>query len=244
MKKKNIAAILAIFFGAFGAHKFYLNKFSAGLIRLLLFFLCIVNGYDTGRQILFMVGLVEGIILLISTTELFNQKYNSNNPTQNQRPWGKQTPIVEPKSNPYIKTGNDKYKDFDYPGALEEYTKALTLNPTDKVIHFNMACAFSQIEDTEKSIYHLSKAVENGYRDLDTIKNKDDLAFLRVQPAFQAFIQKYFQEKTSAENIETKEEMLEMPDLLEQIKILNQKRENGQINDDEYYTERQKLLDT
>lgn len=244
MKKKNIAAILAIFFGAFGAHKFYLNKFSAGLIRMLLFFMCIINGYDFGEQILFMVGIVEGILLLISTTEAFNQKYNNNNPIENKRPWGKQTPTVIPKSNPYIKTGNEKYKEFDYPGALEEYTKALTLNPTDKVIHFNMSCAFSQVEDTDKSIYHLSKAVENGYNDLETIKNKDDLAFLRVQPAFQDFLQKYFPDKTSAGNIQTEEERLEMPDLLEQIKILNQKRENGQINDDDYYTERQKLLDT
>lgn len=38
MSRKNIASVLAIFFGFIGAHKFYLNRFKTGVLYILLSF--------------------------------------------------------------------------------------------------------------------------------------------------------------------------------------------------------------
>ena len=240
VKKKNIAAVLAIILGIFGIHKFYLDKFSAGIIRLVLYTLFFVNGFTFGTKVLFWVGLIEGLMLLTMSQEQFDKQYNGSD-TSKGKVWGNKKVPEPPKNNPYIKSGNEKYKQFDYPGAIEDYTKGLVLNPYDNVLHFNLACGYSLMEDAEKSIYHLGKAVEYGYRDIENIKSKDDLAFLRVQPSFDTFLNNNF--STPAPLTKTQNEENELPDLLGQIKILNQKREKGELTDDEYFNERKKLLD-
>ena len=66
MKNKLAAALLAIFLGDFGAHKFYLGKPGTGLIYLLLFW--------TGIPA--VIGVIEGIIYLLSSEEDFQRKYS------------------------------------------------------------------------------------------------------------------------------------------------------------------------
>ena len=246
MKNKYIAALLSLFFGIFGLHKFYLGDIKGGIFRILLF-LALSMFVEDWVFVLWLYSLMESVLFLTMSTEKFNQKYNEPN-LHESRPWGRQpvagTPFI--KDNPYIKTGNEKYKDYDYTGAIEEYTKGLALSPNDKVLHFNMACAYSLTEDADKSMYHLSKAIENGYNDFDTLRTKDDLAFLRVQPEFQELVNNNFRYTRPQERTEPatrpKQEVQEMPDLLEQIKLLNQRRERGELTDDEYFIERKKIL--
>lgn len=242
MNKKNkiIAAALAFLLGFLGFHKFYLGKFNSGLIRLVLYLLFWLYGFKIGVNILYVISFIEGIMLITSSVEQFDSKYNQDNESEG-RVWGKSTAPAPPKNNPYIKSGNIKYKEFDYAGAIEDYTKGLVINPRDNVLHFNLACAYSLTEDAEKSLYHLSKAVEYGYNDFENIKTKDDLAFLRVQPTFESFMNNKFKPvQATQKNFEPQ---TELPDLLGQIKILNQKRERGELTDDEYFNERKKLLD-
>ncbi|WP_233208550.1 MULTISPECIES: TM2 domain-containing protein [Planococcaceae] len=66
MKNKLAAALLAIFLGDFGAHKFYLGKPGTGLIYLLFFW--------TGIPA--VIGVIEGIIYLLSSEEDFQRKYS------------------------------------------------------------------------------------------------------------------------------------------------------------------------
>jgi len=66
MKNKSTAGILALFLGAFGAHKFYLGELGWGLLYL---FFC-------WAWIPGIVGFFEGIGLLLMTEEAFNFKYN------------------------------------------------------------------------------------------------------------------------------------------------------------------------
>ena len=47
---------------------------------------------------------------------------------------------------------------------------------------YNLACAYSLNEQPEKSFFHLDQAVANGFNDFQMIKEKDDLAYLRIQP--------------------------------------------------------------
>lgn len=60
-----VIGVLAILFGAFGAHRFMLGDVAGGIIRLLLSCLCLGG----------IVGIIEGIIYLTKTDEQFYQEY-------------------------------------------------------------------------------------------------------------------------------------------------------------------------
>lgn len=68
MRNKITAGILAILFGSFGAHKFYLNSVGLGISYILL----------SWTFIPMIVGIVEGIFILCKDQEEFNQEYNPN----------------------------------------------------------------------------------------------------------------------------------------------------------------------
>lgn len=68
MKNKYIAALLAIFLGLFGIHKFYLGQKTAGIMYLIFFWTGIPE----------IIGIVEGIIYLFTSEEKFNEKYNAD----------------------------------------------------------------------------------------------------------------------------------------------------------------------
>lgn len=65
--KKMVAALLGIFLGTFGAHRFYLGDTKGGLIRLAV---SIVTCGAAG-----VIGLVEGIIYITKTDADFVQTY-------------------------------------------------------------------------------------------------------------------------------------------------------------------------
>ena len=68
MKNKIVAGLLGIFLGGLGIHKFYLGKTGQGILYLL-FCWTLIPGF---------VGLIEGIIYLVTNEEDFNRKYNSS----------------------------------------------------------------------------------------------------------------------------------------------------------------------
>ena len=80
MKSRTTAAILAIFLGGIGAHKFYLNQGGMGILYLLFCWTFIPS----------IIGFFEGIIFLTMDDQKFNMKYNYQhsfhpaNQTQNQ----------------------------------------------------------------------------------------------------------------------------------------------------------------
>lgn len=70
-RSRGVAALLAIFLGAFGIHYFYLGKKTAGIVFLLIaIFSCGVLAAITS-----VLALVQGIIMLTLTQEQFEQKY-------------------------------------------------------------------------------------------------------------------------------------------------------------------------
>lgn len=66
-KNRIVAALLAIFLGSLGIHKFYLGQLLWGVIYLLLCW--------TGVPA--VVGIIEGIYYLIITDDEFNAKFNT-----------------------------------------------------------------------------------------------------------------------------------------------------------------------
>ena len=92
-----------------------------------------------------------------------------------------------PDNSEFKKSGVEKYKEYDYKGAIEDFNKALEINPNDANAHFNIACAYSLTEKASKAFVHLDQAVANGYKNLESIETHDGLAYLRVQKTFDKF---------------------------------------------------------
>lgn len=65
-KSKNIAGLLAIFFGYLGLHKFYLGKATLGLVYL----------FFSWTFIPMILGILEGLIYLLMSDQEFQKKYS------------------------------------------------------------------------------------------------------------------------------------------------------------------------
>jgi TM2 domain-containing membrane protein YozV/cold shock CspA family protein len=72
-KNKWIAAVLALFLGSFGVHKFYLGRKTAGLIMLL----CSVLGFIivVPMMIVMVISVIEGIIYIVRSEQSFHDLY-------------------------------------------------------------------------------------------------------------------------------------------------------------------------
>lgn len=69
-KNKVVAGVLGILIGGLGVHHFYLGSVMAGVICLVAS--CVGVG--------FLIGLIEGIMLLIMPDAEFDARYNSRTP--------------------------------------------------------------------------------------------------------------------------------------------------------------------
>lgn len=68
MKSKNVAAVLAFFFGGLGVHKFYLGKTGLGIVYLIFCWTYIPS----------IIAFIEFILFLTMTKDDFDKKYNKS----------------------------------------------------------------------------------------------------------------------------------------------------------------------
>lgn len=252
VKKKNrlTASLLAFIGGIFGVHKFYLRD-TGGAFFYIFLLIASINVFNIPLTAL--LGFIEGMSLLSMSDRKFDQKYNKeylrsmqastdaiNQPTRvakRQNP-AKKSQSMANRANPYKKSGIRKYKEFALEEAIVDFEKGLTIQPNDVALHFNLACAYSLTEKKEKVLYHLDKAVANGYKDFARISSHDDLAYIRIQPEFEDFKNKGF--KLSGERVEpsiAKDDVL-----LAQLNRLADLRKKGILSENEFVVERKKLL--
>lgn len=69
MKDKNVAAILALFLGGIGVHKFYLGRTGAGILYLL-FSLTMIPA---------LLAVIDFFVLALMDTDEFNRRFNGAN---------------------------------------------------------------------------------------------------------------------------------------------------------------------
>lgn len=263
MKDKNVAGILALFFGWIGIHRFYLGQVGLGIFYALFFW--------TGISA--VLGLIDAIVFFSMDKENFDIKYNRQfyrtsrrrDTDFDRRRYGRRErwedredkreyerarrtpkkqsarPAKPKRDNPFKNSGIQKYKDYDYDGAIEDFEKALKVAPKDVAVHFNLACCYSLNENAEKAFHHLDKAVSCGFNDFKKIKEHDALAYLRIQDRFEEFEKNDFQLTQRLEA--PKEELLDTPaDLLEQLKKLGELRSKGLLTEEEFTAQKKKLL--
>ncbi len=273
MKEKNVAGILALFLGGFGVHRFYLGQTGLGIFYLLFFWF----------PVMWIVGLIDAIAFFSMDSEDFDRKYNREYffrqelrrereknryrpanrraeyerryETRRQRPQRQDTrrQPTRKRNNPHKAAGVAKFKDYDYDGAIEEFNKALEVEPRDIATHFNIACAYSINEEADKAFFHLDQAVANGFTDFERIREHDKLAFLRIQDEYDAFEANGFRlEKPAGEEAKpednasaSKQEEETVEDhshILEQLKKLGDLREKGLLTEEEFSHQKKKLL--
>lgn len=252
------AAFIALFGGFIGLHKFYLRNPGGGIFYIILLFM-------TARYIpIFtaVLGLIDAIRLLSMSDEQFDRKFN-------KRKRGRRTPgrksypsqsrsqrdlkmdreyyqykksIAKKRDNPFKRSGEKKYKEYDLEGAIDDYNNALEITPDDKDIHFNMAAVYSLMENKEKSFYHLEEAVKLGFKDKDKIMSLDDLAFLRIQDEFEEFKNNGFTREVPKQKALPAEDLLQDDVLLSQLNKLKDLRSRGLLSQKEFNYEKEKLF--
>ncbi len=149
-------------------------------------------------------------------------------------------PRASSKANPYKNSGVKKFKDYDYEGAIADFEKALQINEDDISVHFNLACAYSLMEDKNKSMYHLDNAVALGFKDFEKIKTHDALAYLRIQDEFEAFQENNY--RLSGNQAKKMENPSQNTELLEQLQKLAELRQKGLLTEEEFVLQKRKLL--
>lgn len=274
-KNRIVAALTAIFGGFIGLHKFYLRDFGGGFFFVFLFIIT-----RSFFPITTLFGFIEGFRLLMMNDEQFDRTYNRNILRNQRRPGSVEDRRYKQmqrarhrniptdrervrreerrrkvnrssRSNPFKKSGIKKHKDFDLEAAIEDFKQGLLISPNDIALHFNIAASYSLTEQKELAYHHLNKAVKLGFNDFKRIESHDDLAYVRIQPEFEAFKNSQYQnnpfvsppqEEERQLVDETIEQLPQDDKLLSQLNKLAELRKKGLLSEEEFAMERKKLM--
>ncbi|HRG43837.1 MAG TPA: hypothetical protein PKY97_05210, partial [Saprospiraceae bacterium] len=91
------------------------------------------------------------------------------------------------EENPYKKKGIRLLKEYKLDDAIAQLELAEASDAHDAMIPLYKACIYSIKEDTVNGYKCIHASVKKGLPDLNLIDTLDDLAYLRIQPAFEAF---------------------------------------------------------
>ena len=76
--------------------------------------------------------------------------------------------------------------------------KLVQLRPSDPVVHYNLACSYSLMNDVDKAYRSVKKAINCGYSDFDHIRQDGDLSNLWKDQRFQEYLARIKNKKPSA----------------------------------------------
>jgi tetratricopeptide (TPR) repeat protein len=272
MKKKNVAGFLALVFGFLGVHRFYLGQRFLGILHMVLaFFAIIITAEENVPMVLApaLLGLVDAILFFVMPKEDFDRRYNKDKDRQwygrhyqntDRFPAPGRRRRVHPSEFEIVKRrGIQNFRDYCFEAAAEDFEQALSLEPENAAIHYNLAATYSMLEDEQLAFQHLEEAVEYGFDQVEKIHNHDALAFLRSRPAFQAFADNGYRLPVLGLEAPEESEELELKaarpypvakdaapppsdKLLEQIVELGKLRDRGILTDEEFAQQKEKLL--
>jgi len=97
--------------------------------------------------------------------------------------------------NPYtvavrVQLGNSYLERSEYEKALEQYNKALKIEPKNSIVLYNIACTYSRMKKIAEALDALERSVDCGYRDLDWMEKDADLDNIRDEPRYKALVRR------------------------------------------------------
>lgn len=224
-KERDIAGLLALFFGFIGLHRFYLGQKGRGVLYILLAF--------TGISAI--LGIIDAFTFFSMDHKSFDIKYNREFlRVLPQRDMEVSSKSKSEDRNTFVRSGKTKFLAYDYDGAILDFSKALESNPREIAAHFNIACAYSLNEQVEKALYHLDKAIQYGFDDFDKLRNHDALAFVRIQPEYLNFAKNGFR-------LPSTEAKITPPKKKEHLEKLEELRLRGLLTDEEFTIQKMKI---
>ncbi len=69
--------------------------------------------------------------------------------------------------------------------------KLVSLLPDSPVAHYNLACSYSLLDDADRALGSLERAIRLGYKDFKHLERDPDLEKLRKDRRFAALIKRY-----------------------------------------------------
>ena len=262
MKNKTTTAFLALTFGIFGLHRFYLGQKPIGIAYLALGFFGSIITIDSGDPVILLpiiLATIDTILFFVMPQEEFDIKYNqayNNNAYRRQR-----RPFFERKQRYYNKdytSKNEAFRHFrryrvdgyNYEGTIEDLQKDLGKDFDNAMTHFDLACCYSMLRKSHESFFHLEKAIELGFIDFNTIHNHEELAYVRSTPKFDHFVMNGYKNIAQLPTAQVnyldplpepkKEESTQS--ILDQIIQLNELKEKGILTEKEFVLQKKRLL--
>lgn len=245
MKNKWRATILALAFGIFGLHRFYLQQGGRG-VTMFIFALVglmgmISSGEGDGYQIWVVLGaiaLLDGILLLAMSEEDFDERYNR----RMLRKKALEERTLRKKVNQYKEQGIKYYKDYAFEDAIISFDDALKHDPKDAEIPFFKACCYSYMEHTQKALEQLDLAIKMGFSDIKRIHTHEALAYIRTEEIFEEFERNGFRLRKKQVFKSTLPSAPITDNIIEQIKKLGELHEKGYLTEQEFLKEKQRIL--
>jgi tetratricopeptide (TPR) repeat protein len=84
----------------------------------------------------------------------------------------------------YTKTGR-------YREGLEVDLRLTKLRPDDPTVHYNLACSYSLLTESDLCLGALEKAIQLGYNDFTFMQRDADLKFIKNDPRYKELLSKY-----------------------------------------------------
>ncbi len=240
MRSKYTAALLAIFLGAWGLHRFYLKERRLGIRYFVASTLLLFISIQVGAPIIAImvaVAIIDALVFLFMPQSEFDAQYNYN--------FSYATSPVVPSGSQEIfkKMGITFFRERDYRSAVQNFEHALELQPHDPYLHFNLACAYAQLGNIAAALQHLSRAVENGFQRYDLIDDHWALNSVRNSPDYRRFVQNGYQHYPSLEPPKVTQWLdASPPDLIQQLTKLGELQEKGLLTREEFDRQKQRLL--
>jgi len=143
-------------------------------------------------------------------------------------------PVI--RSNPEIdrltKAAITEYNLNNFNSAMEILHKALFIDATNAIVHFNLSTLYSKMKDKDNSYRHLTRAIECGYNKFENIQKSEDLNWLRNTPEYKDYVTNGYKFNVNTQRKTYIDELTELSKL----------KENGIISEIEFNEQKSKIL--
>ncbi len=248
-KRKFAAGFLALFFGLFGMHRFYLGQRNLGVLYLAITLTAMFILPSLGNLVGMMaiISFVDAILIWTSSRASFDEKYNAHlvsTQTKEQTEKTAQQSFLKDQFAIHFQRGTQFYQDYHFQEAIDQLSQAVAIKYDEPEAHFLLARCYSMLENGKKAFAHLDAAVAFGFKSIPLIHELDELAYLRTQAEFDDFVDNGYRILEPLPPIseeESRPAASAPPDVLEQLNRLQQLYQDGILTEQEYLEQEMRL---